>query len=56
MYKSHTHTQKSVHMYGQLTIVSTAALSTHVQRKHINRDHLQLIIDLQDDIKQIDTH
>lgn len=43
-------------MYGQLTIVSTAALSTHVQRKHINRDHLQLIIDLQDDIKQIDTH
>lgn len=40
----------------RLTKVSTAARPAHVQRKHINWDHLQLIIDLQGDIKQINTH
>lgn len=40
----------------RLTEVAAAALPAHVQRKHISRDHLQLIIDLRGNIKQIDTH
>lgn len=39
----------------RLTQVAAATLPAHVQRKHIRRDHLQLIVDLRGDIKQIDT-
>lgn len=38
-----------------LTEVSSAAGSSHVQRKHISRNHLQLITDLLGEVKRINT-
>lgn len=40
----------------RLTKVSAAARPADVQREHLNRDHLQLVADLQGDITQVNTH
>lgn len=41
---------ESVHLWGRLTEVRGVARPPHVQSKHMNWDHLQLIVDLQGDI------